>query len=184
MFSCLSTIPFELEFKIQVRFIPWLSVGTRYNTIWVEICSTLYLVQALQCCSSAAVDTNVGRLHSSGQSLRTAPGAATCSGVMQWDPGKFKSSSFSFNFIVSFQDFEILISCSDCSLQKMGSFRLVSLRGTVGCLMWGQCNTDTDRQLYSGHTSCSHRTMSRWLTMVRLNLGINGPISCYQMVTS
>ena len=94
----------------------------RYNTIWVEICSTLYLVQALQCCSSAAVDTNVGRLHNSGQSLRTAPGAATCSGVMQWDPGKFKSSSFSFNFIVSFQDFEILIKVFRLQSPENGQF--------------------------------------------------------------
>ena len=138
----------------------------RYNTIWVEICSTLYLVQALQCCSSAAVDTNVGRLHNSGQSLRTAPGAATCSGVMQGTRGNSKAVPFPLISLSLFRTLRFWSRCSDCSLQKMGSFRLVSLRGTVGSLMWGQCNTDTDRQLYSGHTRCSHRTMSRWLTMV------------------
>ena len=139
----------------------------RYNTIWVEICSTLYLVQALQCCSSECCSRY--KCWAAAQFWSVAPHSAGGRHLLRGnagDPGKFKSSSFSSNFIASFQDFEILISCSDCSLQKMGSFRLVSLRGTVERLMWTQCDTDTDRQLYSGHTRCSHRAMSRCLTMV------------------
>ena len=92
-FSCLLTIPFEFEFKIQVRFILWLNVGTTLS--WSR-----YAAHYTSCkhCSaavvSAAVDTNVGRLHSSGQSLRTAPGAATCSGVMRGTRGNSKAVPF------------------------------------------------------------------------------------------
>ena len=122
MFSCLSTIPFELEFKIQVRFIPWLSVGTtlsgsRYAAHYTSSkhCSAAVV---LQCCSSykcwAAAQFWSVAPHSPGgrHLLRGNAG----------DPGKFKSSSFSCNFIVSFQDFEILIKVFRLQSPENGQF--------------------------------------------------------------